>query len=670
MRSTAISLVLLVAACSGGQKGSGSAALPAPPGAGEPVAPPPAGPTAPPPDSGAPGAAAGNLVLEGTPPIPDDLRARLQSYLETRSASLADISDDGKAILIATRFGQSSQIHLVSQPGGARRQITFSREPTRGARFVPGSSSSVVFTRDVGGDENYQILRLDLDKNTTTVLTDGKSRNSGALWAPSGKRLAWASNARNGRDFDLWVSDGASPTTASLAVEGKGYWQPVDFSTDGKRLLILEYISITSSVLHLADLASKTVTKLTGEPAASYRDAVLAPDGKRAYITSDRDGEFVHLYEVDLAKKTWRPLTGDLTWNVDEIELSADGRTLAYVVNEGGISRVHLYDTRRRRAQPLKGIPNGLVYGLRFARRAPVLGFTLASATRTGDAYTYDLRRRKLTRWTESEMGGLDTSRMVEPTLIEFTSFDGRKIPAFYYKPKGAGPFPVVVDIHGGPEGQALPYFSPLTQFLVAEAGIAVLEPNVRGSDGYGKTYLTLDNGMKREDSVKDIGALLDWIGAQKELDARRVAVMGGSYGGYMVLASLVHFGERLVAGIDVVGISSFVTFLENTADYRRDLRRVEYGDERDPKMRKHLEAISPLNNVDRIKSALFVAQGANDPRVPASEAEQIVEAVRSRGHDVWYMLARDEGHGFAKRENRDTYMLLSILFLEKHLRK
>jgi dipeptidyl aminopeptidase/acylaminoacyl peptidase len=265
-------------------------------------------------------------------------------------------------------------------------------------------------------------------------------------------------------------------------------------------------------------------------------------------------------------------------------------------------------------------------------------------------------------------MGGLDTTRLVEPTLIEFKSFDGMKIPAFYYRPAGPGPFPVVINIHGGPEAQARPYFSGFVQFLVSEAGIAVLDPNVRGSDGYGKTYLTLDNGARREDSVKDIGALLDWVAGQKDLDAKRVAVVGGSYGGYMVLASLVHFGDRLRAGVDVVGISSFITFLENTAEYRRDLRRVEYGDERDPEMRKKLEAISPLNHVDKIRSALFVAQGANDPRVPAGEAKQIVEAVRKAGKDVWFMLARDEGHGFQKKGNRDTFALLGIMFLEKHL--
>jgi dipeptidyl aminopeptidase/acylaminoacyl peptidase len=265
-------------------------------------------------------------------------------------------------------------------------------------------------------------------------------------------------------------------------------------------------------------------------------------------------------------------------------------------------------------------------------------------------------------------MGGLSKSRLVEPELVRFETFDGREIPAFYYRPAGPGPFPALISIHGGPESQARPSFSSSIQYLVNESGIAVLVPNVRGSSGYGKAYLSLDNGMLREDSVKDIGALLDWIGTRPELDARRVGVTGGSYGGYMVLASLVHFGNRIVAGTDVVGISSFITFLESTAEYRRDLRRVEYGDERDPEMRAHLEKISPLRRAGEIRSALFVAQGANDPRVPAGEAEQIVSAVRAAGQDVWYLLAKNEGHGFRKKENSDLYLQLMVLFFEKHL--
>jgi dipeptidyl aminopeptidase/acylaminoacyl peptidase len=291
-----------------------------------------------------------------------------------------------------------------------------------------------------------------------------------------------------------------------------------------------------------------------------------------------------------------------------------------------------------------------------------------------GDVYSIDLGRRPaLTRWTHSEAGGLDTSRFADADLIRYPTFDEvegarRTIPAFVYRPQGEGPFPVVVQIHGGPEAQALPTFSAIRQFWIDELGVAVIAPNVRGSAGYGRTFLDLDNGMLREDSVKDIGALLDWIATQPDLDATRVAVYGGSYGGYMVLASMIHFAERLRAGVDVVGISNFVTFLENTQDYRRDARRVEYGDERDPEMRAFLERISPTARAAEIRAPLLIAQGQNDPRVPASESEQMVATIREHGGTVWYFLALDEGHGFARKRNRDQFEAATALFLEKHL--
>jgi dipeptidyl aminopeptidase/acylaminoacyl peptidase len=613
------------------------------------------------------------MRMEGTPPIPEALRDRMQQYLNTRSAVVLDIADDGNGLLVATRFGETNQVHFIAKPGGARQQLTFGREPVNQGRFVPGSSGksrAVIYVTDAGGNEQYQISRLDLDGWRTTRLTDGKSRNVSPVWSGDGQRLAWASTARNGRDLDVWVSDGVGGTGATLAVEGKGQYLPLSFSLDKKSLLVLEEISIAETRLHLADLEHRTVKSLTpNDKPVAYRDALLAPDGVSAYITSDRDGEFVSLYQFDLARSEWRALAPDIHWNVEEIALSGDGRSLAFITNEGGVGRLYVVDTRTRKLKPISALPaDGIPTGLKFAREAPVLAFSVLSATRTGDAYTYDLRQNALTRWTESEMGGLDPARFTAPKLIEFESFDGLKVPAFYHRPAGPGPFPALVLIHGGPEAQARPFFSPLVRYLVDEAGIAVFEPNVRGSDGYGKTYLSLDNAQKREDSVKDIGALLDWVAKQPDLDAKRLAVMGGSYGGYMVLASLVHFSDRLKAGIDMVGISNFVTFLENTAEYRRDLRRVEYGDERDPAMRQHLEAIAPLNHADEIQSALFVAQGANDPRVPAKEAEQIRDAVRKAGHEVWYILAPDEGHGFHKKENRDTFTLLSILFLQNHL--
>jgi dipeptidyl aminopeptidase/acylaminoacyl peptidase len=274
-------------------------------------------------------------------------------------------------------------------------------------------------------------------------------------------------------------------------------------------------------------------------------------------------------------------------------------------------------------------------------------------------------------RWTESEIGPIDGSRLVAPTLVRYPTFDQvagrpRQIPAWLYKPAGAGPHPVLVSIHGGPEGQSKPSFSINIQQWAAELGYAVIQPNVRGSTGYGKTYVALDNGMKREDSVKDIGALLDWIATQPDLDAKRIVLIGGSYGGYMVLASMTHYNDRLRGAVDIVGISNFVTFLESTAEYRRDLRRPEYGDERDPKMREFLQQISPLNNAGRITKPMLVVQGQNDPRVPVTESEQLVAQIRANGGEVWYLVGLNEGHGFAKRDNIDYYQWAVAMFLEK----
>jgi dipeptidyl aminopeptidase/acylaminoacyl peptidase len=354
--------------------------------------------------------------------------------------------------------------------------------------------------------------------------------------------------------------------------------------------------------------------------------------------------------------------------------LSEKGDKVAFVTNENGISKVYLMNTLTRKYQPIPNLPTGIISNLQFHPDGRQLAMVISSAQTPSDVFVLDTENNKLERWTFSEVGGLNADNFVTPTLIEYETFDKaegkpRKIPAFYYKPKnGNGTYPVIIDIHGGPEGQYRPGFSSFIQYLVNELGIAVISPNVRGSSGYGKTYLQLDNGYKREESVQDIGKLLDWISNQKELDAQRVVVYGGSYGGYMVLACMTHYNDRLKAGIDVVGISNFVTFLQNTEAYRQDLRRVEYGDERDPKMKEFLTKISPMTNATKITKPLFVIQGQNDPRVPASESKQMVETVRGNKGTVWYLLAKDEGHGFRKKSNRDFQTNAITLFLEKYV--
>ncbi|MEM7050124.1 MAG: prolyl oligopeptidase family serine peptidase [Acidobacteriota bacterium] len=616
----------------------------------------------------------GNLVIEGVPEIPPELTERLRRYQNTRSAGLQGWHPGGEGIVISTRFGETSQLHWVKRPGGSRQQLTFFDEPVSGTSINPNpAAGALLFQKDVGGSEFFQLFAFDLATGSHRMVSDGKSRNGGAVWSEDGSQFAYFTTRRNGRDWDIHVGrlDG-QPSRSVL--EAGGAWAPAEFSPDGKKLLVAKLISANETRPHLLDLASGELTELNPtEDKVSYGTAAFAPDGKGIYFASDQGSEFQHLRYYDLATGESRILTGDIPWNVGGATISPNGRYIAFTVNEGGISKLHVRDVANFQPVKTPELPPGQVFGLEFSPDSRQLGLGISSSQTPGDVYAIDFASQRLERWTHSEVGGLDTSEFASPELIHYPTFDqadgeARQIPAFYYKPAGKGPFPVLINIHGGPEGQARPFFSSTSPFFMDELGIALLVPNVRGSSGYGKSYLKLDNGFKREDSVKDIGALLDWIEQQPELDASRVAVIGGSYGGYMVLASMIHYDDRLKAGIDIVGISNFVTFLKNTQDYRRDLRRVEYGDERDPEMLAFLEKIAPTRRAAEISNPLFIVQGLNDPRVPASESEQMVEEIRAAGGNVWYLLAKDEGHGFRKKGNRDYYNSAVVLFLQKHL--
>ncbi|MBA4226371.1 MAG: S9 family peptidase [Hyphomonas sp.] len=606
----------------------------------------------------------GNLVLESIPEIPAEISERLSAYENVRSHAFLDWTGDG-SILITTRFGDTNQVHEVKSPGGARRQLTFFDETVSNATVNP-KGGAFLFARDKGGDEYYQGYRFDLQTGTITGFTEPGTRNGSPLWADAGQLAAWARTNPGDPNNDIIIGNPADPASVRVALEGEGAIGPVDWSDDGSKLLLQRYISIAESRLFVLDVASGDLTQINPGETVSYSGGALLSDGSILTAT-DKDSEFTNLVRI-APDGTFTNYTGDIDWGVSDWTLSPDGNTVAFTLNEGGLGTIHLLEVESGHVRPGPTLPVGIASGLVFSRSGSHVGFTFNAATSPADAWSFDVATLNLTRWTEAETGGLNPDTFIEPVLFDYPNADGMDIPAFIYRPKGEGPHPVIISIHGGPEGQSRPGFASSYQYWANELGIAVAVPNVRGSTGYGKTYVSLDNGLNRKKSVEDIGALLDWIAAQPDLDSDKVIVHGGSYGGYMVLASMIDYADRLAGGIDIVGISDFKTFLENTEGYRADLRRAEYGDERDPVIAAFFDEISPLKNASKITKPLFVIQGYNDPRVPYTEAEQILEAVKANGVKAWFMMAMDEGHGFRKKSNREAQREAETLFIQEVL--
>ena len=602
------------------------------------------------------------------PSIDSAVGERLSRYLNVRSATA--VGWQSSNMLIVTRFGETTQLHRVSQPMGFREQLTFFSEPIRGISIPKkGAEQQVIISKDSGGSEFYQLYMLNLEDGSARLLSDGKSRYSGAVWAPDASRFGYTTTQRNGKSWDIHVQDLAGNSRSVLDTD-EGSWGIEDWSDDGLRMLVSQYISINESYLYELDLATGELSKLVQKAqAASFGQAEYGPSGE-IYFTTDRYSEFMQLYRYDPESEKSDLVSIEQSWNVEGFALSPDKAMLLYSVNEGGISRLTMLRLPDHSRVQLPQIPSGILMSSRFSPDGKSLALSLNTPVSPTDIYELGLDTGRMVRWTRSETAGLDQDQFVEPELFAYETFDERKIPAFMYSPQGPGPHPVLISIHGGPESQYRPFFSTTIQSYVRELGLAYIAPNVRGSAGYGKSYLKLDNGMLREDSVRDIGSLLDWIDGQEHLDQNRIIVMGGSYGGYMVLASMVHYGSRLRAAVERVGISNFVTFLENTQPYRQDLRRVEYGDERIPAMRQFLTEISPLTHVNKMITPVLITQGANDPRVPLSESEQIVDALKEANVPVWYVLAENEGHGFRKKVNRDYNSAVTFEFLSKYIKQ
>jgi dipeptidyl aminopeptidase/acylaminoacyl peptidase len=614
----------------------------------------------------------GNLIFDNIPDASTEFAGRLDGYLAARQARLQNWSPKGQ-LLVSTRFGAVEQLHLVEQPGAERRQITFSDEPITVAAFSPDPGrSACLYLQDAGGNGRAQLYYQRVGDARPKLLTDGKSLNGAPLWSNAGREIAFFSTARDGVNYDIDIVDPEAGTLPRLALAGDaGAWYPLDWSPDDSKLLVLKSVSSGDAHLYVVDLSNGQKREVDASPnKVGIVTAKFSRDGQGVYVLSDHDAEFSRVRYVNLFTGEKSTISGSAPWDIETLALSRDGHYLAFVSNEGGVSKLNVQDLRSRQDLTPPKLPySGVIEHLSFDADGKRLAFDYSAANHPGDVYVVDLASNRVEAWTHSEAGAVDLAKFVVPSAVQFPTFDReegheRRLPATVYEPRSPGPHPVLIALHDGADSQFRPGFDPFIQYVVGELGFAVVAPNLRGSSGYGKTYRSLDLGMLRDDAIKDLGALIVWVGMQSNFDAKHVVVAGGGYGGYLALAALVNYSDRLVGGVDVAGISDFISYLTDTAAYRQNRQRAEYGDERDPDMRAYLRRISPLTDADRILRPVLVVHGKNDPEVPWSQADQIVNRLRSRGSEVWFLQAKDEGHEFRKKPDRDAYYLVFAQFL------
>lgn len=617
-----------------------------------------------------------NLITENILPIPKSISEGFKKYSESRSAILSAVHPVDNSIIISTRFASVNQLHKVANPLGSRKQLTFFDEPVSSASFEPTKGEYLIYSKDIGGNEFGQLFKLDLKTMASTMITDGgRSQNGGVRWLDDGSGFYYTSTKRNGGDRDIYFMNPNEPQNSKMILQVKGGgWGLTDVSDDNKNLIVQEYVSANESHLYLYDLASQKLSNITdrNQKSVVQSAAKFSKNKDVIYFLTDRDNEFTRLATMDLKSKKINYITSAIKWNVENFTLSKDKSKIAFVTNEQGINQLYILDTNNNNYSKVMGLDNGLISSAEFTNDGKGLFFAKSSNDSSLDVYEFNLNSKKITRWTESELGEMQKEDMSAPNLISWNSFDNQKITGFYYpaSKKFTGKRPVIINIHGGPEGQSMASFLGANNYYTNEMGIALIFPNVRGSSGFGKTFLASDNGFNRMNSVKDIGALLDWIAKHPELDKDRILITGGSYGGFMTLATAYEYADKIRASVDIVGISDFNTFLKNTEEYRRDLRRAEYGDERDPKMSEFFTKIAPMNNTGKIKKPMFIIQGTNDPRVPVTEAVQMKDKLKAQGNVIWYLEAKNEGHGFRKKENVDFQRAATIRFIQEYLLK
>ncbi|QGA83523.1 S9 family peptidase [Halomicrobium sp. LC1Hm] len=593
----------------------------------------------------------------------------LERYLNVRSATGATLGPDGQLAFRMNTTG-TFQLWSVDEPGGWPQQRTFYDDSVSFASYSP-ERPELIFGKDEGGNERLQLFRLDADGQSTSLTDRPDAKHRWGGWSHDGERFAFASNRRDESVFDIYVQ-GRDDDEATLVHEGGGWLTVGGWSPDDSKLLVGEAHSNVDQDLSVLDIESGDFDHLTPHDGdVRYGSAQWAPDGDGVYLVTDSDADLRWLARLDL-DGTLREVVSDDDWNVDGVSVDVDTGRLAYSRNVDGYTDLtvgRLTDETTIEAFPTPDLPGGIAGGVSWGPDADRFAVTVTGRTVNTNVFVVETETGEATRWTHASTAGIPDSTFVPPELVHYETFDGREIPAFFSLPPAEGRdddgVPVIVDIHGGPESQRRPSFSGLQQYFLS-GGYALFEPNVRGSSGYGTDYMQLDDVEHRMDSVRDIRAGVDWLHDHPAVDPDRLVAKGGSYGGFMVLAAMTEYPDLWAAGVDVVGIANFVTFLENTGDWRRSLREAEYGSLDDD--REFLESVSPIHSADQIAAPLFVIHGENDPRVPVGEAEQIVDAVREQDVPVELLVFDDEGHGIGKRENRIEAYTQVVEFLDEHV--
>jgi dipeptidyl aminopeptidase/acylaminoacyl peptidase len=617
------------------------------------------------------------VKLEGVPPISASIAERFAPYGEFRFAELLSWHPTRREMLIATSFGPRRHIHLVDGPGRARVQLTFGPGITGGALFEPSRGDYFVFGRDPsGGSERPQLYRFDVATREIALVTDGNSRNGGnaLVWSHGSGLVAFDSNRRTNADRDIWVVNPTDPATARLVLEASGNWIAQSWSPDDRELLVEERVSTDERYVWRVDVKTGAKTAITprGKEAAAWIAPRFAPDGKRVYALSNRGGEFNRLWRMDVESLEWTPVTPEGA-GVESYSVSPDGRTIAVVFDRDAESVLELLDAATSKPRHKPKLPAGNIRNLQWHRTRPELAFNLQSIHTPFDVYSVNGTTGAVERWTTSETGGVNPAELPPPEIVRWRSFDGQTVTGVLYRPPSrfTGPRPVIINIHGGPDDmRERPRFLGRSGSFLDEFGIAIVYPNVRGTVGFGKAFLASDNGRQREDAVKDIGALLDWIAQQPSLDKNRVMVTGASYGGFMTYAVAAKYSDRVRCAHAALAISNFVTYMETTEPVRLPNRRSEYGDERDPEMRDFLLQISPITQASGIRVPLYIAHGAKDTRVPVAQAHEMAKAVRANGVPVWLAIFEDEGHNQFNNTNNDFNLIVWARFIQEYLLK